>query len=78
MRATSGLLDLQGDPADRLRGVEGQDQGLLARLPGHPAAPARTPVAVEGVVHGMLGGLGGHQHGRHGGDVDLARHGGGH
>ena len=69
------LLDFQDDLADCLRGVEGQGQRLLTELPGHPAAPARSPLVVEGVVHGMLGSLGGHQHGGHGGNVDLSRHG---
>src|SRR5436305_1179630 len=42
--------------------------------PRAPAAPARTPPVVEGVVHGMAGVLGGHEHGGDCGDVDLTRH----
>ena len=61
------LLDLHGHPADRLRGVEGQGHRLLARLPRDPAARPRASPAVEGVVHGMLGVLGRHEHGRQGG-----------
>jgi hypothetical protein len=64
------LLDLQDEPADRLWGVEGEDHLLLARFLGDPATPARTWVIVENVVNGMIGVLGGDQHGRDGGDVN--------
>src|SRR5262249_21371413 len=68
---------LQGDPADRLGAVEGEDHGLFPGLPGDPAAPARTPPVVEGMVDRMIGVLGGHQHGGDGGDVDGVRGGDG-
>ena len=42
--------------------------------PGSPATQRVPPgpgQGVEGVVHGMIGVLGGHEHGGGGGDVDL-------
>src|SRR5262249_11851250 len=70
------LLDLQGDVAERLRGVEGEDDGLLPRLAGDPAATARPPPAVEGTVDGVPRRF--RSHDDRGGrrDIDLLRPGG--
>ena len=57
VRGDFRLLDFQEDLVDRLRGVEGKDHGLLTRLPGDPAGASRSPMVVEDMIDGMLGGL---------------------
>jgi hypothetical protein len=68
-----GLLHLQPDRPDGLGPVEGDDQGLLARLRGDPARRAWASSAVEGEIDGMVVLLRAHEHAGERRDVENLR-----
>ena len=68
-----GLLDLQEDLVDPLRGDEGKSHRLFTRFPSDPASASPSPIEVEGKIKGMVGSLAGHRHCGDLSDVDFAR-----